>query len=47
VDGGRIACDAELFPLAEGVKGRVGLLKGYGNAINPIPASVFIEAAME
>ncbi len=32
------------FPLANGVPGRVGLLRGYGNAINPQQAAVFIEA---
>jgi DNA (cytosine-5)-methyltransferase 1 len=32
------------FPLAHGVSGRVGLLRGYGNAINPQQAAVFIEA---
>jgi len=32
------------FPLAHGVPGRVGLLRGYGNAINPQQAAVFIEA---
>lgn len=33
------------FPLAHGVSGRVGLLRGYGNAINPWVAKKFIEAA--
>lgn len=32
------------FPLAHGVPGRVGLLRGYGNAINPWAAKEFIEA---
>lgn len=31
-------------PLAHGVSGRVGLLRGYGNAINPWLAAAFIEA---
>ncbi|MEM9043487.1 MAG: DNA cytosine methyltransferase [Pseudomonadota bacterium] len=31
------------FPLAHGVSGRVGLLRGYGNAIVPQVAEVFIE----
>lgn len=31
-------------PLAENVSGRVGLLRGYGNAINPHLAAAFIEA---
>ena len=32
------------FPLADGIQGRVGLLRGYGNAINPWLAAAFIEA---
>lgn len=32
------------FPLAHGVSGRVGLLRGYGNAIVPEVAAAFIEA---
>lgn len=35
------------FPLAHGVSGRVGLLRGYGNAINPHAAAQFIEAFSE
>ena len=35
------------FPLAPGVSGRVGLLRGYGNAINPQQASIFIQAFFE
>ena len=31
-------------PLAENVSDRVGLLRGYGNAINPHLAAAFIEA---
>ena len=34
------------FPLAHGVASRVGLLRGYGNAINKEVAQGFIEAAM-
>ncbi len=34
------------FPLAHGIPGRVGLLRGYGNAIVPQVAAAFIEAAM-
>lgn len=34
------------FPLAHGVSGRVGLLRGYGNAIVPQTAAAFIEAAV-
>ena len=46
VSGGA-ACDAELFPLAEGVKGRVGLLRGAGNSIVPQVAAEFVKAFME
>jgi len=35
------------FPLAHGIPGRVGLLRGYGNAIVPQVAQVFIEAYRE
>lgn len=35
------------FPLAHGVSGRVGLLRGYGNAIVPELAAEFIQAAEE
>lgn len=31
------------FPLAHGLSDRVGLLRGYGNAINPWAAAAFIE----
>ena len=34
-----------LFPLAHGVPGRVGLLRGYGNAIVPEAAAEFIKAS--
>ncbi len=34
------------FPLAHGIPERVGLLRGYGNAINPWVAKIFIEATM-
>jgi DNA (cytosine-5)-methyltransferase 1 len=34
-------------PLAHGVSGRVGLLRGYGNAIVPQVAAAFIRAALE
>lgn len=32
--------------LAHGIPNRVGLLRGFGNAIDPRPAAAFIEAAM-
>lgn len=35
------------FPLAHGVSGRVGLLRGYGNAIVPQAAAEFIDASRE
>lgn len=35
------------FPLAGRVPGRVPLLKGVGNAINPVLAAEFIKAVME
>lgn len=35
------------FPLAHGVSGRVGLLRGYGNAIVPQVAQAFIESFQE
>jgi hypothetical protein len=35
------------FPLAHGVPGRVGLLRGYGNAIVPQVAAEFIAASLE
>ncbi len=35
------------FPLAHGVSGRVGLLRGYGNAIVPQVAAEFIQACCE
>lgn len=35
------------FPLAHGISGRVGLLRGYGNAIVPQVAALFIQASIE
>lgn len=34
------------FPLSHGVPGRVGRLRGYGNAIVPQLAATFVTAAM-
>jgi len=41
----RVPSESSLFPLADGIPGRVGLLRGAGNAIVPQLAAVFIEAA--
>lgn len=35
------------FPLADGISNRVGLLRGYGNAITPQVAAVFIRAFVD
>jgi DNA (cytosine-5)-methyltransferase 1 len=43
-DGKARRIESGTFPLADGVPGRVGLLRGYGNAIVPQTAQVFIEA---
>jgi DNA (cytosine-5)-methyltransferase 1 len=45
-DGKRRPVEPGIFPLAHGVPGRVGLLRGYGNAIVPQVAATFIEACM-
>lgn len=42
-----LTADHDLFPLAPSMPGRVGLLKGAGNAIVPQVAAVFIRAFME
>jgi DNA (cytosine-5)-methyltransferase 1 len=39
--------EAGTFPLADGIPGRMGLLRGYGNAIVPEVAAGFIEAWKE
>ena len=43
----RIPAEPALFPLAHGLPGRVGLLRGAGNAIVPQVAAEFIEAVIE
>jgi DNA (cytosine-5)-methyltransferase 1 len=43
-DGKRRPIEPGTFPLAHGVPHRVGLLRGYGNAIVPQVAAAFIEA---
>jgi DNA (cytosine-5)-methyltransferase 1 len=35
------------FPLADGIPSRVGLLRGYGNAIVPPLAAEFVTAFLE
>lgn len=46
-DGRWRPVEASTFPLAHGVSSRMGLLRGYGNAINPHGASQFIQAFTE
>jgi DNA (cytosine-5)-methyltransferase 1 len=43
----RIPVEPELHPLAYGLPGRVGLLRGYGNAIVPQVAREFVSAWMD
>lgn len=47
LDGKARRIEPGTFPLAHGVSGRVGLLRGYGNAIVPQVAAEFIKAASE
>jgi DNA (cytosine-5)-methyltransferase 1 len=44
LDGKSRRIEPGSFPLAHGVSGRVGLLRGYGNAIVPQLAAEFIKA---
>lgn len=46
-DGKARRIEPGTFPLADGVPGRVGLLRGYGNAIVPQVAAEFILAFIE
>jgi len=46
-DGKTRRIEPGTFPLAYGVSGRVGLLRGYGNAISPYLAAEFISAYQE
>ncbi len=46
-DGKARPVEPGTFPLAHGIPGRVGRLRGYGNAIVPQLAAEFIRAAME
>lgn len=43
-DGKARRIESGTFPLAHGVPGRVGLLRGYGNAIVPQAAAEFVKA---
>lgn len=46
-DGKARRVESGTFPLAHGIPARVGRLCGYGNAINPQTAAVFIRACQE
>jgi DNA (cytosine-5)-methyltransferase 1 len=46
-DGKARRVESGTFPLAHGIPGRVGLLRGYGNAIVPACAAEFIRAYIE
>ena len=46
-DGKARAVEPGSFPLSHGVPGRVGQLRGYGNAISPEIAAAFVIAALE
>lgn len=46
-DGKARRIESSIEPLAHGVPGRVGLLRGYGNAIVPQVAAEFVGAVME
>ena len=46
-DGKFRRVEPESFPLAHGISGRVGLLRGYGNAIVPQVAAEFIGSFLE
>src|SRR5580765_4914184 len=45
-DGKARPVEPGTFPLAHGIPARVGRLRGYGNAIKPQVAQVFIEACV-
>jgi len=47
IDGKARRIEPGLAPLVDGLPGRVGLLRGYGNAIVPQVGAQFIEAFME
>ena len=43
-DGNTRRIESGSFPLAHGISGRMGLLRGYGNAIVPLLAAEFVSA---
>ena len=43
----KIPSEPSLFPLVDGIPGRVGILRGAGNAIVPQVAAVFIKASQQ
>ena len=43
----QLEIEPALFPLADGIPNRVGLLRGAGNSINPWCGAVFAKAFME
>lgn len=47
MDDGWLQSDGTVFPLSQSVKGRVAILKGFGNAIVPQAAAQFIRAYFE
>ena len=47
LDGKIRRIESGTFPLADGIQGRVGLLRGYGNAIVPQVACEFISAWLD
>jgi DNA (cytosine-5)-methyltransferase 1 len=46
-DGKARRVEAGTFPLGDGIPGRMGLLRGYGNAIVPQVAAEFVSACLE
>jgi len=46
-DGRWRPVESRTFPLADGISGRMGLLRGYGNAIVPPLAAEFVTAFLE